>query len=335
MTKKTLHILRLLFLVIGFFLLIGIIQKIGLTAIQNQIAKLSWKVAPILMIGFTWYIFYTLSWRTILKQQGPFISFWSLFRVKIIGETINTMTPANFLGGDPMRIYFLKGPSNVTDLAASVVVDRTINSIAIVAVIFIGAFTAFVAMPDLPKSVLIGIGCFLFLAQGGLIFFLLKQRKGLFQFLAFHLSKKHLPKAKELDKKLLSFYQKSHKAFWKAFAFHLFGRVLGIAEIYLIGKALEPRFNLFIALILATLAPVINMIFTFVPGAVGIMEGAYSTTLFLLGFSPALGLTIQMIKRIRSGLWIALGLIFILGFRDPRRGGLSPDPLHKPLQFFR
>ena len=339
--KFVLKTVRFLFLGLGLFLLWGVIQKIGPHAILEQVQNLKFWLIPVLAIGLGWYVAYTLAWQTILKDQGNRIPFWPLFRAKVSCDTVTTMTPANFLGGDTMRIYQLrKAVFNVTSVAASVVVDRTINSIAIVSVIFAGSAVAFLAIPGMPKQVAVGIPLFLVLTISMIVFFMFRQHRGLFGSILrlaqkLHIAKKFClkfaDKAEELDQQVASLYKKSHRTFWTALAFHITGRLLGILEVYCIGLTIDPHFSMTVALLLATVSPIINMAFTFIPGALGIMEGAYSAILYLLGMNPAIGLTIQIVKRIRAGLWMGLGVIFISFFRHHQKAGLPADPLRQPL----
>lgn len=338
MTKVTLKTLRFAFFAVGCVLFGGIVQKIGWEAVQNNLLKLGWVAGPVFLTGVLWYLCYTLAWKQIIKYQENDIPLFPLFRSKIAGEAVNTLQPANFLGGDPIRIYLLRRLSNITCLTASVVVDRTINSMAIVSVIFVGAVFAFLKIQGLPKQVLLGAPVFLVVTSSLIVFFLLRQKKGLFDsilklgmrlHLFKHWCERHREKAVEIDEKVLKLYQKSRAAFWEAFVFHVAGRVLGIVEIYLIGKALTPDFTFLFALFLATLSPIINMAFAYIPGALGVMEGAYTGALYLLGLDPAVGFTIQMVKRIRALFWIGLGMGFIYLIRHPQTGDYNRDPLRQ------
>lgn len=343
MKKVVWKSLRLAFLGVGLFLFAGIIQKIGWANIKGQLIHLGWTLTPILSISFLWYFCYAGAWKQIIKHQENDIPFWKLFRAKIAGETINTIQPTNFLGGDPMRIYLLRRASNVTCVTASVVVDRTINSVAIVSVIFLGAIVTFSLISGLPKEVIWGASLFLTVCTAMIIYFFLHQKRGLFSAILklakkIHLFPKlvvkHFPHAEELDFKVAKLYQKSHSIFWEALGFHIVGRLLGVFEVYLIGQMITPKFTFLIALVLATLAPIINMTFTFIPGALGVLEGAYSGALYLLGFDPTIGITIQLVKRIRSLLWIGLGFVFISLGRSPRSPqtfDYNKDPLQQPL----
>jgi len=81
---------------------------------------------------------------------------------------------------------------------------------------------------------------------------------------------------------------------------------------------MSDEFTLFAALMLAALAPMVTAVFAFIPGAFGVMEGAFSGVLYLLNINPAIGITIQIAKRLRAAFWISLGLLF-MGAHERRR----------------
>lgn len=337
MTKKALKAARLVSLLVGLFIINGIIHKIGWHSILEQLRQLHGWIWPILGLGIFWNLGGTLAWRKVLNLQNCPIPFWRLLRTKIAGEAMNTMTPINFLGGDPLRIYMLRHSSPLTDVAASVVVDRMLQSVAIVIAIFIGASFAILLIPGLPLTVTFGMILFLLLTTGLIFFFFLRQKRGLFQSIL-ELAKRlkifpkkaehHLPHAILLDKNIVQIYQNSHTAFWEILALHVAGRLFGVVEIYWVGKIVDPQFPLLVALLLATVAPIINMMFTFIPGALGVLEGTYTGLLYLLGLNPALGITIQIVKRIRSLLWIGLGVLFIsLPYHQTSAPHADPSPL--------
>ncbi|MBF0492987.1 MAG: hypothetical protein HQM15_09425 [Deltaproteobacteria bacterium] len=53
------------------------------------------------------------------------------------------------------------------------------------------------------------------------------------------------------------------------------------------------------------------MIFAFIPGAVGVMEGTYAATFHLLSLDPATGTSVQIFRRIRTLLWAGIGFAYI------------------------
>lgn len=319
--------IRPFFLIVGAIILVYLIHRIGVGAIISNIKALSWRIIPIFAVGFVWYLLYTAAWRQFLKRLSKGIKFWDLFRIKIAGEAVNTLTPANFLGGDPMRIHLLKKNFPTTEGAASVVVDRTLHSMATLTVIIFGISVAFLTFERLPSNIKFGVPIAMLVAITFMAFILIHQHKGLFSLfmnickrlrIKKTFSERIIARFEELDSHIIDFYKENKRGFWIALSCHTAGRLLGILEIYLIGRCVSDDFTAFAALVLCAMTPVVNAVFTFVPGALGIMEGAYSGVLYLLHLDPAIGITIQITKRLRAGCWILLGLIF-LGTHDRKQ----------------
>ncbi len=320
MTKSLAKKLRTVFLLVGAVLFVLLIRKIGLDPIIGNIRDLGWRLFPILLISFVWYLLYTEAWRQFLFRIGDGIGFFKLFRIKVAGEAVNTLTPANFLGGDPLRIHLLKKNFATTEGAASVVVDRTLHSAATLLVIIFGITASFIGFKRLPANLRYGVPIATIIAVLFMAFVLVHQRKGFFSLLMTlakrlgikkEFSDKTIARFEELDSHIIDFYTADHRGFWVALACHTTGRLLGVVEIYAIGKCVADDFTLFAALVLCALAPIVNAVFTFVPGALGVMEGAYSGVLYLLHIDPAIGITIQISRRIRAAFWIVLGLVFL------------------------
>lgn len=325
--KKFATHLRYMFFAIGALLLTLLIRKIGITTILENIREIGWTFMPILLISATSYSLYTIAWLQFLHRLSDGIGFLELFKIKIAGEAVNTMTPANFIGGDPMRIYLLKKNFPLSEGAASVVVDRTLHSISILVTVLIGIAAALIGFRHLPDNIRFGVPIVITISCVFMGFVLVHQRKGLFGLILalckrigikHKFSEKTIIRFQELDSHIIDFYESNQRGFILALLAHIAGRLLGVIEIYAIGRVVSDDFTLFAALMLAALAPMVNAVFTFVPGAIGVMEGAYSGVLYIMHLNPSIGITIQIAKRIRSAFWISLGLLF-LGAADRRR----------------
>lgn len=312
MNKKLKHIS----LALGVIFLALLIYKVGFTTILSQIRDLGWMALWVFLIGVGWNILYTMAWNVFLKDHGSHMSFWALFRIKLAGEAVNTVTPANFLGGDPVRIYLLKKYYRWTAGAASVVVDRTLHAMATILTVILGTSLAFWKLDSIPQNIKVGLPIVLSVFIVFVVFIFLHQRRGFFSFImdtAKRLGIKRefshdtIRRFEELDTDISEFYLENSKGFWAAFMLHLAGRILGIVEIYMIAEVVYPPFSFFDAWILGAVAPIINIVFTFVPGAVGVLEGASAGVLVLLGAPGSVGITIQIVRRIRQGIWIGLG----------------------------
>jgi len=312
--------LRYIFGTAGIATFAGLIAKLGIHNVVQQLAKVGWWIFPVLFLSLVWYCCYTFAWYQFLKPLGGKISFWELFKVKIMGESINTLTPLNFVAGDPARAYLLRHKFPMTEVAASVVVDRTLHSASTIIMVLVGVAFSLVELDFLPNNIKYGLPIVSTVAFLFVSYILVHQHKGLFIFLADiaqrlrikkSFSFETLQKLQAVDGHIQDFYKRNKRGFFIAFSSHLIGRLLGIFEVYLVGHAVNPKFSFQIALLLGAAAPIINFMFAFIPGSIGVLESAYSAILYFLKFSPSIGITIQIIKRIRSALWLVLGFIFL------------------------
>lgn len=316
--RKTKTLIKIIFVIFGVVIALVLAHKLGLKSILSNFRSLGWFAFPIFFIGVMWNICYTLAWNQFLKRLKGHIGIFELFRTKIAGEAVNTVTPASFLGGDPVRIYILKKHYPLTEGTASVVVDRTLHTMSVLVTIFVGAIAAFWKLPFLPLNMRYGLPVILAICGIFMAFVFTHQKRGLFAFFMHILRKlrikksfsaKTVKKFNELDEHISSFYIKNPVNFWTALALHLGGRFLGILEIYAVGKVFNDKFTFYASLLLGALSPIVNFIFAFIPGALGVLEGAYSGLLYLLRLPPGLGLSIQIFRRIRSLLWIIIGFV--------------------------
>ncbi|MBI4237453.1 MAG: flippase-like domain-containing protein [Deltaproteobacteria bacterium] len=317
--------LRLLLLVLGFALFLHLVQRIGFATVWTQLRRIGWWLLPIGVLGVLWHWLQAWAWQRILRQRRR-IALRSLYLIKVVGETINTITPAGFLGGDPMRIYLLRRHLPWIFGTASVVIDRTVQAMATLVTIVMGVLLIYWRIPHLPMNMRYGLPIVLIIACAFITYIFLHQQHGFFGFglqllkrfrIRRHIAPQRVEQVEELDRRIAEFYRHDPSGFWLALLLHWAGRMLGIVEIYWIGHAVNPLFGWPEAFILGALAPLINLVFSFIPGAFGVMEGAFSGALYLMHLPPALGVTIQIVKRLRSGLWILLGFV-CLSLQDKR-----------------
>ena len=93
---------------------------------------------------------------------------------------------------------------------------------------------------------------------------------------------------------------------------------MGVGEIYLIARLLKIPIGFEGALYLASLTVLINIVFVFIPGSMGVLEGAFGALCHLLNLNPLSGVAIQLVRRLRAIFWVFVGLILMVTLK--RRG---------------
>ncbi len=332
---KTIKIIALLF---GVTLLASLIHKLGWQTVVNKVWEFGWYFWGTVAISLLALFLHSIGWYESLSQANSRPTLWNVCMGKLGGEAINAITPANFVGGDPFRIYFLRKHISITEGTASVVIDRTLYTMSSIVMITIGIFAVFAYIPVIPIQVKLAMPGFVILASALLTFICVHQHKGLFSLIINILKKlkikknfseKTLERLANLDGRISDFYTNNKRGFVIALILHIIGRHLAIVEIYYIGKIITPDFTLFAAIFLGAMSTIVNFAFTFVPGAVGIMEGAYGGVSYLLGIDASAGVAIQLIRRIRQIVITIMGFIVIAIYE---KKGSKPTTTNKRIR---
>ncbi len=224
--------LKVVAFLLGVFLLIWIVKKIGFQELLTGFQILGWRLLIPVLIIFPCYLLYTLSWQIFLKRfEHHSIPFWDLFRIKVAGEATNTLTPLNFAGGDPVRIWLLSKNFPVSIGGASVVVDRTLQILAVVCLIFLGNIAALfkLELPPYARNMLL---ITVSLLMSLILFLVFHQTRGLFQKI-FKLGSRlgfkffsagRLKKMEELDSHIGDFYRQDRRLLLFCFLLHFTAR---------------------------------------------------------------------------------------------------------------
>lgn len=322
--------ISIVFFVIGLVLLAVLANKVGTDKISLAFANLgSINTLIIALLPLSWYGLQSLAWYRILRDDRVEVSFMHVFLAKLTGEALNTITPAGFMGGDPYRVYLLQKKVDGTNSTSSVVVDRTMQTLAVMSLMILTMALAMVNLPvtaEMKMAIpLLAVIFFLFL-----LLLIKTQKKGFFSILSqmarsLHIKRKKLEslqlKIEKLDSQIGHFYKKHPFHFYEIFFLHLIGRLLGPVEIWLIARLMGFDLEVLSCLYLATLTIVINIVFVFIPGSIGVMEGGYGYLFLLLKLDPAQGVSLQLVRRIRAMFYVLVGLLIILLYRPQKDFG--------------
>lgn len=331
--------LRILCFAIGTSLLIYFMHALGWPTIAHYLTKIGWAWPPLLLISLSWYIFNCLAWEQFLINRRDKLSFAKLFRIKIAGETINTVTPVSWIGGDPLRIALMRPFLETTHGAASVILDRTIHSLTAVVLMGIGLAIALFVLP-LPDSLSWGLFGVMVAMTLTLLAIMRHQHRGILGSLLFLLDRTGLGrwvndmqrgKVISTDEQIRHFYHMRKWRFGLAMVYHLSGRLLGIFEIYMIATLLNAPLSFLNAYFLAMLTALINFIFVVIPGGLGVMEGAYGGMFHLISLDPAAGIAVQLVRRIRTFFWIGMGFAIMSFTLERSPSSIPADAEDMPL----
>jgi len=315
--------LRLLLFLAALGLAIGIILHLGPERIWANIRLAGWGILLVFLVGFPRFLLYTLSWRVFLPKKA--YSLGRLYQIKIAGELITRSTPAHFVGGDTARVLLMGKNLPRKVQAGSVIMDRTVMTLGAAVMVLLGLLIGSFRLP-LPWPPKLALWVLVGSLFWGLSFIISHQKRSalvsllkLIDRIGHWIPDRWKGRAAEVDLIIRGYYDEGHGKPTKAVVYNVFSRILAAMEIYIFMLFLQIPLGPLDAILFASLALLITVAFFFFPGNLGVNEGAYGLLFFFLGLDPATGVSLELLRKANSILWVAAGGVVALTFRFKRQ----------------
>lgn len=321
-------IFRILGITLGLCLLLALLYQVGWSALRDTLFVLRWKYVLVLAYPITWMLLNTAGWFVSRHPGGPPVPYLVFFKIRLAGETFNSLLPSSYVGGEPVKAKLLSHWMPLNQAASSVLIAKSAQSIGLLLFIGLGFIIG------LPSTATAGQR-----HAGWIAFGVLTVGVGIFTWLLGHQSFSRIGRwlhrftkiswlqAQEtrlarLDTSLGQFYRECKGHFLLSALWHGAGWIAGMLELvlifYLIGTPISWRQAWFMGA-LAQLGSVIGLIS---PGGLGFYEGGHYMAAVLLGLPPSLGVSASLIRRVREIFWDGVGLYFFNHVSQP-----PPKPL--------
>lgn len=297
-------------LIVGIGILIGLVAYQGAHDVVGAVAAASWglivvvlvRMVPIALDGYVW---------GFLFKPGHKPPLTKLLWARWIGEAVNTLMPALQVGGAIVRARLMvvnRVPGRI--VGASVVVDLTLSTLTQLLFTLVGVALLLerYGNSDIAKGVGAGVGLGLVLVAGMCVF----QHRGLFGTLVGLVARIAKGRdwvntaggAEALDDAIRALYRRR-----TALAINASGQLLawalGAAEIWLALYFMGYPVTIADAILLESLVLAVRSAAFFVPGALGVQEGALMLLSAVVGLSPEVALALSLVKRVRE---LAIGV---------------------------
>lgn len=310
--------LRWVGLAVGLALFAGVLASSDLRGVGALLLEFRWRfflVFPFYAIVFgldTW------GWKYALHpDQQRKVSWLDLFRVRLAGESINYVTPAASVGGEPVKAVMLSKRYSVSmpEGMASVVVAKTTMAFSMLFFSLTGIVLALFLYPlsGLLKRWLAGVMGVLSIMM---VLFVLAQFLKPFQRGSRFFSWIHRDwfaslqeKMQAWDGAIVRLYRQSPGSVVRSLTFHFLGWLAGAAEVFLIFRLLHLPISIPAAFCLEALWVLLRSGAFMIPASLGASEGFMVLVCTGLGISSVAGLAVGLIRRVREMAWMGLGLL--------------------------
>jgi glycosyltransferase 2 family protein len=306
------HWIELGCLGVGLLVLGVTLWQIGVDTLVHDLRVLGWGLVAVLLIETLNVLFNTWGWGLAFPAGERTISGRRLLAARLAGDGVNYLTPSGTVGGEFLRIRLLDGAVPLGVRWASVSVAKLAQAVAQAVFVLIGLALVLPHLTHVSHEVawLAGGGAALLVSLGlvGLL------RRGLWatvEGLAGRLGLgRRVPAGwagpgRELDAAVARL---GRRRLAGSLACFVAAWAVGAVEIYAILAWLGGPVDWPTALAVETGSVVIDGILFFVPAKVGTQEGGKVLLFAALGLSPARGLTVGVVRRIRELTYAGLGL---------------------------
>ena len=264
---------KAVFLVIGIgFLVYAIYAAGGLRPMVLSVVRIGWwfPLAFLPTIVAQWLR--TVAWSLVFEKGAARPSMKALWRARLVGESLNYLTFAGPLLGDPAKASLLKSETGCEKALSSVGIDRFLYALA--SLLFIAA----AGFMWLGETGVVGIvGCCAAIA---------------------------------LSPKLVRRFGHSVSARTSVVivGIHVLSNICMAVEAAILLKGLGVDATILQSSSVEAIAKGLNGIFFFLPMQIGIAEGGNAMLFQAMKMGTAVGLALGLARRVRSIAWSVLGL---------------------------
>lgn len=314
--------LKLLVLLICAGLFALLIAQTGPAVIASRVYEVGLGFLVLIAISGIRHLLRTWAWYFAIEPQARRVRFRDLFGMRIAGEAITDLTVLGPLLGETVKGVALSRQITSEHSASSVVIENLAYSFA-VGLFVVSGLILFIAEFPIHSSIragaLITLGSLLL--AGSLIAFIVKKRYRLVSRSLDALKKLNLHWLGQLQdgRAKVAAFEENVYDFWHAHrvaaALILMIEILsicaGVIEAWIILGLTVHRTSLFAAFMVETVNRVVNLFFAFIPMRIGVDEGGAALVLKTVGFGAVEGVSLAIIRKIRTLFWVALGLVLV------------------------
>lgn len=321
-TRRSLIWLQSLAFLLGLGLLIYVIHRVGMQPLFDALLRIGFGFFIIIGLSGLRHVLRTIAMRAAVPAEHRQITFRQAFAARLGGEAISFLTFTGPLLGEATKVALLRKRVPLTYGVPALVVDNLLYNLSVVFFILTGAVVMLMRYP-LPPQVYIVLVVIAVIAASGILIaaFAAKKRVMLLTWIIdrmaqLRLSPKVILKRRHhiyhLESKVYDFYKHHPAAFFVMIACNLLAHAASVAEVFLALKMLGFETGVPQAYIIESLTKVINAVFAFVPGTIGVYEGGTEVILQKgLGFTPAAGLALALVRKAAIVSWTSVGLLVL------------------------
>lgn len=339
-TKQTINNL---FFVMGIAMIVVMLFTfdVSFAELWDHLCRAGYWLIPIVGVWLLVYAFNALCWREIIcsnaERAASKISFVRIYRLTITGYALNYATPVGGLGGEPYRVMELSRDIDKEHAASSVILYAMMHFFSHFWFWFIAVLLYLLlwCIGDVPMNGAIAVVLSLISLFCILAFYVFSYgyKHGVVVRIIGWLGKmpglkgwsrrflvRHEETFRRVDQQIASLHRQDRRAFYKSLILEYLSRVIQCLEVMFMlllfgidcGRGLDGYTLLFLhSILIVALTSLFANLLGFLPMQLGGQEGGFLLSIASLGLSPAIGIFVSIISRVRQMIWILIGVLLM------------------------
>jgi uncharacterized protein (TIRG00374 family) len=310
------------FFAVGLALLIWLVYAYW-AQVEQSIINAGWGILLVIGLNILRHFGRSFSMYLAVSPEHRNFKFRSALLARFGGEAVNFFTFTGPFLGDATKAVLLRRNTPITQSASAVILDNILYYISVVMMILAGVavlVAKFGTTGSAMNEVLLAIVVVFFLLFVVGVVAVLKRPEPFSHVLRFLEKRgwapvfvlKQADGIRDVEKNVFQFYHDRKRDFFLIFFTSVAVHMVSVMEVYFVLGFIGEEPNVANAFIIESLTKVINAVFGFIPGTIGVYEGGNGLILKTLHLGTAQGVALALIRRAGILFATAIGVIVLL-----------------------
>lgn len=320
--RRVVYRLQAVAFILGLALLVYVINRVGVQSIFDALKSIGFGFFVLLSINGMRHVFRTGALIFAIPPEHRNFKFRQALGARLAGEAISFLTFAGPVLGEATKAAMLRKRMPIEHGVQAVVVDNLLYNLSVALFILSGAVVMFAVYP-LPRPVqgtLLSIALCASFALAAVVVavkrrvlpvtWTIDRLTRLTSRLAFLSNKRD--KVATVEANVYDFYRTRPRSFVGICAMNFVSHASSVFEVYVALRMLGLDARVSAAYVIESLTKVINAVFGFVPGTIGVYETGTEVILQTLGYAAATGVTLALVRKAGIIFWTGVGLLILM-----------------------
>ncbi|HYX41231.1 MAG TPA: lysylphosphatidylglycerol synthase domain-containing protein, partial [Pyrinomonadaceae bacterium] len=305
----------------GLALLAYVINSVGVQPIFDALEQIGFGLLIIITVNGARHFIRAIALRIAVPPEHRHFNLWQAFTTRLGGEAVSFLTFTGPVLGEATKAALLRKRVTLVTAAQALVVDNLLYNLSVALFILSGA-CVMLATYRVPRPVfyaLLVIAVSSSFTLFGVVFALSRRvmpPSALIKWLIVKGFKRRALLARRehilrVEGHFYHFYRHRRGAFYAISALDFLSHASSVFEVYVTLRLFGFRPATAAPFVIESLTKVINFVFGFVPGTIGVYESGNVVILKRLGFAAATGLALALVRKAAIIFWTVIGLAIL------------------------